>query len=165
MYVFAVGAVGLFAAWVGLDWIRKARAQSQEISAARAKAKQKSWDRLSSDASRAGAMSWKDVLQTYELLSQNVLDTIDQVYGIGAKSLPRSEIRRLLVDERGLNSAHWDPIGRLLEFNEMIRFAGTASAGLETRARSELSNWVNSAKSAVQLLEQVRPSQDGKQSL
>jgi hypothetical protein len=160
MYVFAVGAVGLFAAWVGLDWIRKARTQSQENMAARAKAKQKSWDRLVSDASRSGTMPWKDVLQTYELLSQNVLETIDQVYGIGAKSLPRSEIRRILVEERGLNSAHWDPIGRLLEFNEMIRFAGTASAGLETRVRSELSNWVNSAKTAVQLLEQVRPSQD-----
>jgi hypothetical protein len=159
MYVLAVGAVGLFAAWVGFDLFRKWKSQGAASAAARAKAKQKSWDKLHADASRAGVMPWQDVLQTYELLCGNVLDAIDRVYSIGARSLPRSEIRRILVDEQGLNASHWEPIGRLLEFNEMIRFAGTASAGLETRARSELSNWVNSAKSAVQLIEQVRPSQ------
>lgn len=161
MYVFAVGAVGLFAAWVGFDLFRKLRTQGRESAAARAKAKLKSWDRLLSDASRAGVLPWAEVLQAYESLSDNVLDSIENIYKIGARSLPRSEIKRILVDERGLNPSHWEPVGRLLEFNEMIRFAGSASASLETRARSELSNWVNSAKSAVQLIEQLRPSQEG----
>lgn len=159
MYVLAVGAVGLFAAWVGFDLVRKWRTQGLESAAARAKAKQKSWDRLQSDAGRAGVIPWTEVLQTYDVLCGNVLDAIDRVYSIGARSLPRSEIRRILVDERGLNASHWEPIGRLLEFNEMIRFAGTTSASLETRARSELSKCVNSAKSAVQLIEQVPTSQ------
>jgi hypothetical protein len=165
MYVLAVAAVGLFGAWVGFDLFRKYRLQGRKSAAARAKAKQKSWESLLSDAARAGAMPWNEVLQTYERLCENVLDVIDRVYGIGARALPRSEIRRILVDERGLNPTLWEPVGRLLEFNEMIRFAGTASGGLETRARSELSNWVNSAKSAVQLIEQVLPSQERKQSL
>ncbi|MFL5815455.1 MAG: BatD family protein [Bdellovibrionia bacterium] len=160
MYVLAVGAVGIFAAWVGFDLFKKFRTQGRESAAARAKAKQKSWDRLASDASRAGVMSWSEILQAYDLLSGNVLDAIDRVYSIGARSLPRSEIKRILIDEKGLSASHWDPIGRLLEFNEMIRFAGSASAGLETRARSELSTWVSSAKSAVQLIEQERSSQD-----
>jgi hypothetical protein len=160
MYVLAVGAVGVFAAWVGYDLVKKFRTQGRESAAARAKAKQKSWDRLASDASRAGVMPWSEVLQAYDLLSGNVLDAIDRVYSIGARSLPRSEIRRILVDEKGLSAAHWEPVGRLLEFNEMIRFAGSTSAGLETRARSELSSWVNSAKSTVQLIEQVPPSQE-----
>jgi hypothetical protein len=145
----------LFAGWVGLDLIRKFRARNLETAEARAKAKQKNWDQLQTDASKAAIMSWAEVLRTYDRLSENVLDAINDVYAIGARSLPRSEIRRILVEERGLDASHWEPVGRLLEFNEMIRFAGTASAALETRARSELSNWVNTAKSAVQVIRQV----------
>jgi hypothetical protein len=155
MYLFAVSAVALFAGWVGLDLIRKFRARNLETAEARAKAKQKNWDQLQTDASKAAIMSWAEVLRTYDRLSENVLDAINDVYAIGARSLPRSEIRRILVEERGLDASHWEPVGRLLEFNEMIRFAGTASAALETRARSELSNWVNTAKSAVQVIRQV----------
>jgi hypothetical protein len=156
IYILAFAAVALFIAWAGADMLRKVRAQVREMAGARAKAKLKDWDRLRADAGKASVMPWSELLQTYDRICGNVLDSIDHVYGIGARSLPRSEIKRLLVDERGLDPSHWEPIGRLLEFNEMIRFAGTASTSMETRARTELPTWVAMARSAVQQIEQLQ---------
>ena len=80
--------------------------------------------------------------QAYELLTGAIFDLIDRRYNVGARSLSRVELERILVGERGMSEKVWLRIARILEFGETVRFASSAGAVSESVARQELSKWV-----------------------
>lgn len=149
LYILVILGLGGFALWVASDFLKGYLGRHRETSAARARADEKSWKRLRADIREAKSLPWKDVLGIYDRLCSNVLDAIDQNYNIGARSLPRVEIGRTLVQDKNLDKLKWEPINLLLEYNEMIRFAGAASASMENQARQALADWVTRAESAV----------------
>lgn len=149
-----------FTALIGLvfwDYIRKSQARSSALADARAKAHSRSWARLTESARQAaGGAAWQDVLMSYELLTGVIFDAIDRTYAIGARSRPRSQLKELLVDEKGLSAETWVRISRLLEYAELVRFASAAGAVSEQAARKDLAHWVEEGEAVARELEQVR---------
>jgi hypothetical protein len=88
----------------------------------------------------------------YDFLSAIVLDALDQAYGLGARSLSRSELGQLLVNERGLEGAVWRRIERLLEYAEMVRFTGSTGVVSSEAAGGELRKWIDEAEGIVTAL-------------
>lgn len=154
LYWLCVAAFGVFIVIVGFDAFKRGRSNARDLFAARAKLESKSWDRLRAGAKAAGdGASWQEVTQSYETLSGVLFDAIDRKYKVGARGLPRSELKELLVDGQGLASDTWDRIGKLLEFAEMVRFATSAGAVSETVARGDLKKWVAEGESLVRSLD------------
>ena len=77
-----------------------------------------------------------------ELLTGALFDLMDRRYNVGARSLSRAQLERILVGERGMPEDLWRRVARVLEFGEMVRFASSAGAVGESVARQELSKWV-----------------------
>ncbi len=142
-----LGGILLAIVWMLVDTLRRgvlgARVLEESRRAKRRVAESKSWQKLEAQAraARQGA-AWIEVAQAYESLSGAVYDAIDRAYGIGARSLSRSELRSLLVEERSLAEPVWNKVERLLEFAEAVRFAISAGAVSEAAAREQLENWV-----------------------
>lgn len=149
----ALGGLVLF------DFARKTKARSDAMADARAKAHARSWAKLQEGARQAVAgASWQEVVQTYELLAGVVFDAIDRVYGVEARSRPRSELKEILVGEKGLSSEVWHRISRLLEYAEMVRFASSAGAVSESSARKELGRWVSEGEAVTRALGAGKPN-------
>jgi hypothetical protein len=150
----------VFVALTGLvlwDLFRKTQARSSALADARAKAHSRSWARLRESARQAAAgAAWQEVLISYELLTGVIFDAIDRAYSIGARSRPRSQLKEILVDERGLSAEAWAKISRLLEYAELVRFASAAGAISDQAARKDLARWVEEGEAVAHELEQVR---------
>lgn len=153
LYLLVMVGLGVFIIWVGWDFCTRSLGSHKESSAAKARADEKSWKRLRADIRGAANLSWNEVLGVYDRLCGNVLDAIDRNYNIGARSLPRAEVGRRLIEDKQLDPQKWEPMNKLLEYNEMIRFAGATSASMENQARQGLSDWLTRAESAVDALE------------
>ncbi|OFZ54212.1 MAG: hypothetical protein A2428_13110 [Bdellovibrionales bacterium RIFOXYC1_FULL_54_43] len=154
LYWLTIGAFGIFAILVGFDLFKTGSASARALLESKAKLHAKSWERIRAGARAAthGA-SWQEVTQTYELMTNAIFDALERVYPIGVRSLPRTELKSILVDERGLAKPLWDRADRILEFAEMVRFASSAGAISEDAARAELAKWVNEAHSIVRILD------------
>lgn len=132
-----------FGGWVGFDQAMSWRRRRSRDDQARALRRSKSWQSLRERAkSAAHEAKWPDVTQAYEALSGAVYDALDRVYGLGARSHSRGELREMLVGEQGLSEPLWERINQLLEFAETVRFATSAGAVSESAARSQLAKWV-----------------------
>jgi len=145
-FLFIAGGLA-FVGLVVTDLARKGQSQVRRQREVQAKAELKSFAQLRkrADAARNGA-SWQEVISSYEVLSGAVFDALDRTYAVGARSLPRSELKRVLVEERGLAPHVWDKASKLLEFAEAVRYATRAGAVTEAQARQELKNWVSDAE-------------------
>jgi hypothetical protein len=153
IYYLASIAMIAFLLIVGRDLLGFARNRGAAAKATRDRLRARSFERLQGLGRQAlTGLSWQELAGAYEALETAVFDSIDRSYDIGARSLPRSELERILIEEKGLTPVHWDPLKRVLEFSEAVRFAGAASQGMETRARSELENWVKTAQNAAEKL-------------
>jgi hypothetical protein len=156
IYYLASLAIIVFILIVGRDLFRQLRTRGVQLRAVRARDQERSWDRLRALAREAQTgLSWQQLAGAYETLESVLLDSIDRAYAVGARSLPRSELKNVLIEEKGLPEAHWSPIEKVLEFSETVRFAGAASKSMESRARSELESWVTTAQNAAQTLAQA----------
>lgn len=147
-YWLATAAFLAFFAWVGWDLLQKNRGFIPALARTtkRAGASDGSWKALQDLAvSARGGMAWKDVTRAYESLSNALLDRIEAKYPVGARSLARSDLRRLLVDENRMNEALWRRISTLLETAEAIQYAGSMP-GMEKQAREQLTQWVSEAE-------------------
>ena len=108
----------------------------------------RSWQALKEFAGNGiGKAPWNDVSQAYEKLSGLVLDSIDAKYAVGARSLPRGDLRGLLVDGHKIKPDAWARLERVLEYAELVRFASTAVG--EQAARAALAKQVAEAEAAV----------------
>jgi hypothetical protein len=154
IYLLASVAIIFFALLVGRDFFRQVRKRGTELRQSRLKSQSRSWVKLRRLAKEAvtGA-PWEEVVQSYETLESVLLDAIDQVYQVGARSLPRSALQDVLVHEKGLDPEIWKSIDQLLEFSEAARFGGA----LENRARTELDQWVSSAQTIAGKFVKLRP--------
>lgn len=160
-WLYALSMTGsLFAlGWLGFDTIKRRRgvAVAGSSGGSRLRFDAKAWDGLRAEARRAmdQRTDFKDVSGAYERLSSLVIEAIDQATGVGARSLPRSELRRLLADDHQIQGSLCDRIVQLLEFAETVRFASQLGAVSEQSARSKIESCVNEAESVVQALGQA----------
>ena len=112
----------------------------------------RSWKTLHEFAeSGARAAPWPEVSQAYERLSGLVFDAIDAKYRIGARSLPRAELRRILVGDHRVADETWIRLEKVLEYTELVRFTSAAGA-VESSARTELRTRVADAETAVRTI-------------
>jgi hypothetical protein len=91
------------------------------------------------------------VTRSYESLCGAIFDALDKRYKLGSRSLSRGDLKRLLVEERGLPAETWERLGKILEYAEMVRFASSTGAISETSARQELAHWVQEAEKELVL--------------
>jgi hypothetical protein len=147
LYWLAAAALLVFVTLIGIDLTRKAYNRNQEGRQARARAQARSWEKLqalSVDAMHGA--DWQQVAKGYEILHTMTIEALDRSFGIGARSLPRAEMRRLLVEERGLDPVRWEKVERLLEYTEVLRFAGSAGREFQQQARIDFGQWVREAE-------------------
>lgn len=118
----------------------------------------KDWERLR-QLSKGGPQSpsWNDIVAAYDAISNLILESIEKQYQVGARSLPLSEVRNHLVQDKGVPQGEWDRIMKVLEFSDRVRFASAHGALGESSARTELKDWIAEAEAIVRGL--VRSSQ------
>ncbi|MBC7690370.1 MAG: protein BatD [Methylotenera sp.] len=105
----------------------------------------KEWAKLkqTTQLARQG-LAFKDVIESYDRLSDLVYDALDAVYPQESiRSLSRIELHEVLVLQKNLSEAVWQRTCRLFEFTEAVRFASSAGAVSEQVARGDLEKWVN----------------------
>jgi hypothetical protein len=148
--------LGIFLLLVGYDILRRMHANSRTAAETRSRAYAKSWERLRLAAKEASnGAAWAEVSRDYERLTGLIFDAIDQKFKVGARSLPRAELRERLVVERGMPEDIWKSAAQLFEFAELVRFASSAGAISEEAARSDLSRWVKSGEELVRAIERM----------
>jgi hypothetical protein len=153
--LYWLGGAGLllFVTLIGIDFGKKAYGRGQARREARARAEARSWEKLQALSVEAvNGADWETVSRGYELLNAMTIEALDRSYGIGARSLPRAEIRRLVVEERGMEPGRWEKIERLLEYTETMQFAGSAGQEFQRQARLDLGRWVREAEGVLKTL-------------
>jgi hypothetical protein len=158
IYIAASIAIVFFLSLIGRDLFLQIRKRGAELRVSRMRSQSRSWDRLNQSAKEAvSGASWAEVAKSYETLESLLFDAIDHLWAVGARSLPRSALRAVLVDEKGLEESAWHSLDQLLEFSELVRFGGAGDSQLESRARSELGQWVIAAQGIGKQLEKLKP--------
>jgi hypothetical protein len=158
IYIAASIAIVFFLSLIGRDLFLQIRKHGTELRASRMRSQSRSWDRLNQSAREAvSGASWAEVAKSYETLESLLFDAIDHLCAVGARSLPRSALRVVLVDEKGLEESVWHSIDQLLQFSELVRFGGAGDSQLESRARGELGQWVSAAQGIGKQLEKLKP--------
>lgn len=154
-WLYGLGALSMlaFAAMVVVTRLGERRAELAATQRVRRLAESKSWQHLRSRSKAvAGKGKWQDVTEAYELLCGAVYDVIDRTYSVGARSISRADLGRVLVGERSLPEPIWQKISRILEFAEAVRYASSAGAVSETAARSQLEKWVREGQAVDEAL-------------
>lgn len=148
----AVGGACLLLLVLGLDLGRQAwgagRARRDAASAARSRTVSHALERLKAAAGEGGSDA--KLREFYDGLEGVMLDSLEALRAVGARSLPRAELRQIYVSDVGLPEELWQRINRILEHAELARFAG--SHGNADGAK-ELRTWASEAESVVKLLE------------
>ncbi len=150
LYWGLLALLGVFLVLVSIDALRrKKRGQIGD----QKKGDSKVWDALIQEAeSSLKGSAWQDVCQTYEKISDVLLDALDQRYSISSRSVSRVHLQQILVDEKGMSASLWERFEKLLEYSDLVRFASSAGANTETQARSDLKKWVKEGQSLHQQL-------------
>ncbi|MGK5085936.1 BatD family protein [Bdellovibrionota bacterium FG-2] len=144
--------------FVGLDLIRKVKTKVNDPESASNKQKHvlRTFSELRKMSRQVlSGTAWLEVVGGYEKICGQVFDALDRYSEIGARSLSRDELRRILVDEQGLSDDAWKRTEKLLEFAEMVRFASSAGAVSESSARNEFGKWVGEAEALVKTLDSI----------
>jgi hypothetical protein len=97
------------------------------------------------------------VVHAYELLTNALLGTIDQMFGTSARSTGRAELRqKLLESPQGLGAKIsedlWQRVTRLLDFADQVRFAGSSGGEADVRAREQLPESLTHAQELMRQL-------------
>ena len=154
LYWIATGAFGVFALLVLQDLVRGARNSARARMGSKAKEQSRNFEMLRKLAKSAGQGSaWNDITGAYDLIECQIFDALDRTYAVGARSYPRKELRERLVAENRMTEEVWQRTASLLEFAELVRFATSAGAISESKARSELTRWVVETESLVRMIE------------
>ena len=98
-------------------------------------------------------MPWDEVVTIYDAIARTIFDAIDRDLSVGSRSYSREELKRMLVDDRGMPEAVWKRAAKILEFAELVRFASSAGAISESAARADGAKWVHEAESVARLIE------------
>ncbi len=142
LFWLAILLLAGLAGWVILDLAQRTRKSARAQASLRDRAHSRSWEKLLSDAERAHSLPWGEVIEAYERLAALTFDALDEAYALNARSRPRSELGRMIIEEKGLAAPVWKQISDLLERAEMVRFAVSAGVVSEQIARTELRQWV-----------------------
>lgn len=137
-WLYWLSALGLlvFVAIVLRDLVSRVRNRESKPDPSRTLAK--AWDDLETNSTSLPLREGLDRL--YEL----IFDAIDQRYAIGARSLSRSELKRILVEEKSLDIKVFDQTARLLERIEMAQFAGQSRD--DENSRQSFQKWVEEGR-------------------
>jgi hypothetical protein len=83
-----------------------------------------SLDRMKAEAKELAASGSADKIRDFcDRLEDEVFRLIDDAFQLGARALPREELRRQLTEERSVDSATWLKIAEILEFTEAARYS------------------------------------------
>lgn len=161
IYRAAMALAGLLLLGLAIDGLRRwqrARVPRKDASEGRLQRKtMKDLEKIRAVARKAAAgkdsVSGPDLIRAYEGLSGLLFDALDRLFQVGARALPRSELRARLVGDGGLPEDLWGRIDRILEYGETLRYASGSGVVTEASARKELSRWVNETETSLRLLE------------
>ncbi len=146
-------ALSCFLIMLGRDWVQNDLFSKNKKMSLKIRKNSKVWARLHARARDAGgSLRWQEVSESYELLTEELLTSIEVVYLIEARSISRAELGQLLVQERGLSPEVWNRIVKLFEFADLVKFASSIGATSENQVRSQLNHWVQEGEKLIQEL-------------
>lgn len=164
-WIYWMGLIGstLLLGGIGSDllrrWLGLRRVQNFQKWKIVRRDEEKAWDQLRRAVSYVEQSSKPldpaEISKNYETMSALVFNALDRVYGVGARSLSRPQLKQLLVAEREMNEALWLRIEQILEFGELVRFSGSGSAISQQAASADLKKWVGEAESVTRTLDQL----------
>ncbi len=149
LYGLSVVAMIYFLGWVCWDQIRrKARSSSPVL---------KDWSRVQSLSPEViGKAQFQELIQYYETLSDTLLQTIDDLYSTSARSTPRAELQAILRGAPGFSEDLWVRLIRLLDFADLVRFAGSSGAVSEENTRMSLREKISEAQAIIREMRSTR---------
>lgn len=150
LYYLVAGALAVLLVLIGKALATGAGSRRGEQDAESGKAIAPRLAQLRARASSPG-IGWSEVAAIYEALHTLILDALDRTYGIGAHSLPREELGRILVGERGMSQGRWERIRELLEYAEMVRYSGASNGTAQAHASERLGQWIDAAEAGMEL--------------
>lgn len=154
LYWGAILSFSIFMLVVFMDLLDRGKSKAQHLLYSRAKAHERSWNKLKDLAQSAQqSLSWNETLQAYELLCSLIFEALEKNFPIGVKAISRSELRNILVQEKNLDPQLWERFSRLLEFAETVRYATSVGAVTEAQARQELLRHTEEARALVKHLD------------
>jgi hypothetical protein len=144
---------GVFCFLVGLlsfDALNRVKAQAELKKRSRVD-QAAAWIDLHNRAQRAvSGGSWQEVVDTYQLLSDQIQIGIDKMFGVKSKGLSREELAEALLEEKKFSQESWTLIRELFELSDRVKFTGLSSPEFETKARQELLKWVKGGEAVLQ---------------
>ena len=147
LYWACLGVLILFGSIVGSDLIKKRKLKkgsqnTRETEEARALAKIRAFLNVESGMNQA-----------YELLTGLIFDSIDRAcQPMSSRSLPRSELKSVLLGRSLLTPEQWDSLLALLEYADLVRYASGSGAVSQPEARAELPRWIQEAEKIIMAL-------------
>jgi hypothetical protein len=155
LYWASLLALIYFVGRVISDWIRgKAKSSSTVILR---------WTQLQSMSSETIAKAqFQELVGHYETLSDALLQTVDDVYSTSARSTSRSDLQSILMKTAGFSQVLWGRISRVLEFADLVRFAGSSGVVSEDQVRSRLSEMISEAQKMIREMQDSQRSRKKK---
>lgn len=147
--VFLVGLIGMDQLRSGFRKSKNRRFRPHRLSS-------ETWDHLHQVSRSFQEAPWKEVSSGYDSLNELVFEVLDQTFGLGARSYSRTDLKNVLLQEKGVSTTLWDRIVSFFEFYDLVRFAISAGGMTETKARTDFPKWVKEVESIVRILERVR---------
>ncbi len=150
LYILAATAFAALLALMGRDVLKMARGQARIRKQTEDKTAAKRFEKLRAQVRAAARVElpWAEVAAAYASLESLLYAELDRKYQIGARSLRREDLGRILTEEKGLDPGDWRQLREIFEQVEMSRFSGQSP----DRARSELQRYVTIAETFVKKL-------------
>ncbi len=149
LYWASLLSLAYFAGWVIFDEIRARGKSSSSVF--------QKWSQLQSLSPEVIAKAqFTELAQYYETLSEALLQTVDDLYSTRARSTSRSDLQPILLNAPGFSQELWGRLSRLLEFADLVRFAGSSGAISEENARSGLAEMIKEAQMMMKEMSSAR---------
>ncbi len=131
LYWASLLALVYFAGWVVWDLVqRKSNASSLVF---------KEWSKLQNLGSdEIAKANYPELVRYYEILSDALLQTVDEVYATSARATSRSDLQGILLAMPGFSQELWVRLSRVLDFADLVRFAGQSGAVNDFKAQQDL---------------------------
>lgn len=115
------------------------------------------WKRLRSLSADAMAQaSFQNLVRDYAVLREVLMGAVEENYSISAKAISRSELRAYLLAQEGFTQDVWSRLNRILEFTDLVCFAGTQGAVSEELVRKNLKEMIQESEYLIQEMKNHR---------
>lgn len=146
---------------IGFDFAKKAGRKVKQVRHRRSEGAAGLWNQWKSIVLRAGTVtSMKEIRAVCSEMGEWVFDFLDSSFHLGVRSMPREELKELLVEQKKVPREYWEQLQTFLEYADTVRFSGMpddsgAESGVPARVREDLLQKAKAVEGLFKSLEQL----------